>query len=201
MTVLVREVMSSPAITVRETATLKEAVSLLDLHDVSAMPVVDGRDRIVGVLSEADVIRDMVVPDQGTEEGPVQLTTAALGARVADVMSTHPVTVDEGTDLAVATELMTSSAIKSLPVVEHGRVRGVISRRDVIRVLARPDRRIEAEVDELFRQAGLDWMVDVTDGVAVLDGPADEAERDVARALTRTVPGLVDVRFARGGAV
>lgn len=201
MAVLVREVMSSPAITVRETATLKEAVSLLDQHDVSAMPVVDGRDRIVGVLSEADVIRDMVVPDERTEEVAVQLTTAALGARVADVMSTHPVTVEEGTDLAVATELMTSSAIKSLPVVEHGRVTGVISRRDVIRVLARPDRRIEAEVDELFRQAGLDWMVDVTDGVAVLDGPADEAERDVARALTRTVPGLVDIRFARGGAV
>lgn len=201
MAVLVREVMSSPAITVRETATLKEAVSLLDQHDVSAMPVVDGQDRIVGVLSEADVIRDVVVPDERTEEAAVQLTTAALGARVADVMSTHPVTVEEGTDLAMATELMTSSAIKSLPVVEHGRVTGVISRRDVIRVLARPDLRIEAEVDELFRQAGLDWMVDVTDGVAVLDGPVDEADRDVARALTRTVPGLVDIRFARGGAV
>ena len=74
---------------------------------------------------------------QRTEEVAVQLTRSALGAPVADVMSTHPVTVDGGTDLAVATELMTSSAIKSLPVVEHGRVVGVISRRDVIRVLAR----------------------------------------------------------------
>lgn len=193
---LVREVMSSPAVTVRDTATLKQAVSLLELHDVSAMPVVDRRDRLVGVVSEADVIRDMVAPDQRAHEIPVQLTTAPFGALVADVMSTHPVTVEGSTDLAVATELMTSSAIKSLPVVEDGRVVGVVSRRDVIRVLARPDRRIEAEVDELFRQAGLDWLVDVTGGVAVLEGPVDEAERDVARALTRSVAGVVDVRFA-----
>ena len=97
---LVREVMSSPAVTVRDTATLKQAVSLLELHDVSAMPVVDRRDRIVGVVSEADVIRDMVAPDQRAHEIPVQLTTAPFGALVADVMSTHPVTVEGSTDLA-----------------------------------------------------------------------------------------------------
>lgn len=198
---LVREAMTSPAVTVRETATLKQAVSLLELHDISAMPVVDGRDRIVGVVSEADVIRDMVAPDQRSQAIPVRLTTAPFGALVADVMSTHPVVVDGDTDLAVATELMTSTAIKSLPVVEDDTVVGVVSRRDVIRMLARPDRRIEAEVDELFRQAGLDWLVDVTGGVAVLEGPVDEADRDVARALTRSVPGIVEVRFAPGRTV
>lgn len=198
---LVREVMSSPAVTVRETATLKQAVSLLDFHDVSAMPVVDRRDLIVGVVSEADVIREMVAPDRRSQEGPVQLTATTFGALVADVMSTHPVTVEGSTDLAVAAELMTSSAIKSLPVIEHGRVVGVVSRRDIIRVLARPDRRIEAEVDELFRQAGLDWLVDVTGGVAMLDGPVDEAEREVARALTRGVPGVVEIRFTPPQAV
>jgi CBS domain-containing protein len=195
--VLVHEVMTSPAVTVRETATIKQAVSLLERHDVSALPVVDGRDRIVGVVSEADVIRDMVRPDQRAHEIPVRLTAAPFGALVRDVMSTHPVTVEGDTDLAVATELMTSTAIKSLPVVEHGRVLGVVSRRDVIRLLARPDERIEAEVDELFRQAGHDWLVDVADGITVVQGPADEAERDVAAALASSVAGVVDVRFAR----
>ena len=122
---LVREVMSSPAATVRGDASLKEAISLLERHDVSAMPVVDGAGRLVGVVSEADVIRELVVPDQRTHEIPVRLTTAPLARRVADVMTAHPITVAPETDLAVATELMTSSAIKSLPVVDRGRVAGV----------------------------------------------------------------------------
>jgi CBS domain-containing protein len=195
---LVREVMSSPAVTVRGDASLKEAISLLERHDVSAMPVVDGAGRLVGVVSEADVIRELVAPDQRTHEIPVRLTTAPLAQRVADVMTTHPITVDSETDLAVATELMTSSAIKSLPVVDHGRVAGVVSRRDVIRVLARPDLKIEAEVDELFRRAGRDWLVDVADGVVVVDGPSGEAERQLAEAMTRSVPGVVALRFRSG---
>jgi CBS domain-containing protein len=194
--VLVREVMSSPAVTVQDTATVKQAVALLERHDVSAMPVVDRHGRIVGVVSEADVIRDMVAPDDRAHEIPVRLTATPFGVQVRDVMSTHPLTVDGSTDLAVATELMTSSAVKSLPVVEHGRVVGVVSRRDVIRVLARSDETIEAEVDELFRQAGRDWLVEVSDGIAVLDGPVGEGERGVARALARSVPGVVDIRFA-----
>jgi CBS domain-containing protein len=195
---LVREVMSSPAVTVRGDASLKEAISLLERHDVSAMPVVDGAGRLVGVVSEADVIRELVAPDQRTHEIPVRLTTAPLAQRVADVMTTHPITVGSETDLAVATELMTSSAIKSLPVVDHGRVAGVVSRRDVIRVLARPDLKIEAEVDELFRRAGRDWLVDVADGVVVVDGPSGEAERQLAEAMTRSVPGVVALRFRSG---
>lgn len=195
---LVREVMSSPAATVRGDASLKEAISLLERHDVSAMPVVDGAGRLVGVVSEADVIRELVVPDQRAHEIPVQLTTAPLARRVADVMTAHPITVAPETDLAVATELMTSSAIKSLPVVDRGRVAGVVSRRDVIKVLARPDVRIEAEIDDLFRRAGRDWLVDVDDGVVVVDGPSGEAERQLAEAITRSVPGVVALRFRSG---
>lgn len=193
---LVHEVMSSPAVTVHQDATLKDAVALLERHDVSAMPVVDDRGRLVGVVSEADVVRELVPPDQRARAIPVRLSAAGFGLRVADVMSTHPLTVSGDTDLAVATELMTSSAVKSLPVVDHGQVRGVVSRRDVIRVLATPDSRIEAQVDELFRQSGRDWLVEVTDGVAVVAGPEDDAERELAQALARAVPGVVALRFA-----
>jgi hypothetical protein len=72
----------------------------------------------------------------------------------------------------------------------------VISRRDIIRVLSRQDQRIEAEVDELLRQAGQDWLVDVVDGIACVEGPADEKQRELARVLACTVPGVVGVRFA-----
>ena len=193
---LVREVMSKPAVTVSDTATVKAAIALLEQHDISAMPVIDSAGHLTGVVSEADVIREMVVPDQRAHEIPVRLTAAPIHAVVADIMSTQPVTVSGDTDLAVATELMTSTAIKSLPVVDRGRVVGVVSRRDVIRVLARPDEQIEAGIDELFRQTGRDWLVDVEDGVAIVDGPSTGPEQDLATALANTVSGIIGVRFA-----
>lgn len=192
---LVREVMSSPPVTVMSDASLKAAMALLECHDVSAMPVVDTAGRIVGVLSEADVIRELVAPDQRTHEIPVPMVTAPSARLVADVMTTHPVTVAPGTDLAVATELMTSSAIKSLPVVAQGRVVGVVSRRDVIRVLAKPDDLTEGEIDDLFRRVGYDWLVDVRDGVVTVQGPSGGPEQRLAEALARTVPGVVALRF------
>ncbi|WP_297739235.1 CBS domain-containing protein [Nocardioides sp.] len=197
-TMLVLEVMSSPVVTVRTDASLKAAIALLERHDVSAMPVVNMDGQIVGVVSEADVIRELVVPDQRTFESPVPMTAALFAQSVADVMTTHPITVTPETDLAVATELMTSSAIKSLPVVDQGRVVGMVSRRDVIRVLAKPDELIEGEIDDLFRQVGHDWLVDVTDGLVAVDGPTGASEQRLAEALARTVPGVVALRFERG---
>lgn len=193
---LVREVMSKPAVTVNDTATVKSAIALLELHDISAMPVIDSGGHLTGMVTEADVIREMVVPDQRAHEIPIRLTAAPIHAVVADIMSSHPVTVSGETDLAVATELMTSTAIKSLPVLDGDRIVGVVSRRDVIRVLARPDGRIESDIGELFRQTGRKWQVDVTDGVAVVDGPSSEPERDLAAALANAVPGIIGVRFA-----
>lgn len=197
---LVREVMSSPVVTVRSDASLKAAISLLERHDVSAMPVVDTDGQIVGVVSEADVIRELVAPDQRTRETLNPIAAAPFARYVSEVMSTHPLTVAPETDLAVATELMTSSAIKSLPVVDRGRVVGVVSRRDVIRVLAKPDDLIEGEIDDLFRQGGHDWLVDVTDGVVAVEGPTGASEQRLAEALARTVPGVVALRFRDQGA-
>ena len=193
---LVREVMTSPAVTVLQSTTVKDAIELLERYSITAMPVVDTNGRLVGMVSEADVIREMVVPDQRAHELPVRPSGPATGARVADVMSNHPLTVTGDTELATAAELMTSTVVKSLPVVDREEVVGVISRRDIIRLLSREDPRIEAEIDELLRQAGKDWLVDVTDGIAVVDGPADERERELARVLVCTVPGVVGVRFS-----
>ena len=192
---LVGEVMTSPAITVHETATVKQAIELLQTHSIAAMPVIDDHDDIVGVVSEADVIREMVLPDQRAHELPVQLTAPPFHSRVADVMSHHPLTVSSETELAQAAELMTSTVVKSLPVVDRGRVVGVISRRDIILLLSRDDPRIEAEIDELLRQTGKDWLVDVTDGVALVDGPSNERERELAQVLVSSVSGVIGVHF------
>lgn len=193
---LVRDVMTSPAIAVQETATIKDAIVLLARHSIAAMPVLDKAGDVVGVISEADVIREMVVPDQRVRELPVQLTAPPFHSRVADVMSAFALTVSSDTELATAAELITSSAVKSLPVIDRGQLVGVISRRDIIRLLSQSDPRIEAEIDELFRQAGQDWLVEVTDGIAVVEGPTDEGEREMAKVLVCTIPGVIGVHFA-----
>lgn len=192
---LVREVMSTPAVTVSDTATVKAAIALLEQHDISAMPVIDSGGHLTGMVTEADVIREMVVPDQRVHEIPIRLTAAPIHAVVADIMGRDPVTVSGDTDLAVATELMARAAIKSLPVIDGDRIVGVVSRRDVIRVLARPDGQIESDIGDLFQQTGRSWQVHVTDGVAVVDGPWSEPEHDLAAALANAVPGIIGVRF------
>src|SRR5204863_76015 len=79
---------------------------------------------------------------------------------VGEVMNRHAVTVRPDSDLADAVDLLTSIGVKSLPVIDdHGTVVGVISRRDVVRILAKPDSQIEAETDDLFRRIGLEWSV------------------------------------------
>jgi CBS domain-containing protein len=192
---LVREVMSSPAVTVRPSTTVKEATQLLEHHTITAMPVLDGHGALVGVLSEADVIRDAVLPDPRAHELPLHLTGGPRPPRVADVMSHHALTVPADADLAEAADLMISTVVKSLPVTDHGQIVGVISRRDIIRVLARGDELIEAELDDLIRISGEDWLVEIQDGVVTVEGPKSEQERDLARVLARSVPGVVGIQF------
>ena len=192
---LVREVMSSPAVTVRPGASLKEATLLLEQHDITAMPVVDGHGGLIGVLSEADVIQDAVLRDPRAHELPVRLTANPRATSVADVMSHHVLAVPASADLSEAVDLMISTVVKSLPVVEDGRVVGMLSRRDIIRLLARRDEQIEMEIDDLIRMSGEDWMVDVEDGVVTVDGPTTESERELAHVLVATVPGVVAISF------
>jgi CBS domain-containing protein len=195
---LVREVMSSPAVTVRPSTTLKAAAQLLDRHAVTALPVLDGHGALVGVLSEADVIQDAVLPDPRAHELPVHLPDGLRQARVVDVMSHHALTVPADADVTEAADLMISTVVKSLPVTDHGQIVGVISRRDIIRVLARRDELIEAELDELIRVSGEDWVVEIQDGVVTVEGPKSEQEQELAQVLARTVPGVVGIQFKAG---
>jgi len=192
---LVREVMTAPAVTVTPDTRVKEALRTLADRGITAMPVVDASGALIGVVSEIDLIRDAVPPDQRAHEVPVRVGSGPWATRVGEVMSHFPLSVRGDADLTVAVELMAGTAAKSLPVVDHGAVVGVVSRRDVVAVLARSDERIEAEVDELLRSAELACSVEVSDGVAVVAGLADPHEEELARVLATTVRGVVGVRF------
>jgi CBS domain-containing protein len=194
---LVLEVMSIHPVTVREGTPVKEALRLLADHHITVMPVVTESGMVVGVVSEADLIREVLPLDPRAHEIP----PAQRGprARVVDeVMRVRVLAVHPDTDLAEAVELLVSSIAKSVPVVDRdGHLEGVLSRSDVVRLLARPDDEIGREVDRLLRSTGLmGWLVDVSAGTVELIGPDEDAT--TARLLAGTIPGVLEV-IAREG--
>lgn len=138
MTLLhVRDVMTSPVVTVGPEDDLTTVARLLDAHRVTALPVVNDRGHVVGMVTETDVVRDAVPRDPWMRE----LHPSGAGpdaVRVRDVMSVHPVAVLPDVELPVAADLLVNSTLTSLPVVEDGVVVGIVSRHDIVAVLAPP---------------------------------------------------------------
>lgn len=191
---LVRDVMTTPAITVSARATVKEGLRMLDQHHVTALPVVSVDGRLLGIVSEADLLQDAVRHDSRTRMMPELHTPDVPPRNVEDVMSTLSLTVSPSSDLSEAVDLMTTTAVKSLPVVDEGRVVGVVSRSDVVHLLARADDHVQREVDELLRSAGIECEVEVADGHVVLAGPSDPHQRRVAEVIAGAVRGVLSVR-------
>ena len=193
---LVRDVMTTQVVTVRPETHVKAAIELLDTHRITAMPVVDDDDLLVGVVSEADVLRGALLPDRRAHEIPVHVDGRTGPLTVGDVMTREVMSVTADADLAAAASVLVDTHVKSLPVVDHGRVVGVVSRRDVIAVLARRDPSIRADVTDLLRSVDVDCGVEVVDGVVRIDGPLEPHAREIARVLAGTVPGVVGVAFS-----
>jgi CBS-domain-containing membrane protein len=122
---VVRDVMTSPALTVEANDLLTQVVRRLDLHDVTSLPVVDAHGHLVGVVGEADVMRQLARNSTHNDE------------RVRDVMTTAVWTASADEPLIRVAELFGRTSLKSLPVVLHDAVVGVISRRDLVRAAAR----------------------------------------------------------------
>lgn len=195
---LVAEAMSRSVVSVHPETTVKEALRRLDEYGITSMPVVDDAGALVGLVSEADLVLEAVVHDSRASMLHAPGSTRARARTVAQVMNYHPITVDPHTDLADAVELMTSSEVKSLPVVEEHHVVGMISRRDVVHALARDDDDIETEIVELLQAAGTDWLVEVDNGVVDIIGPITDREHRLAEALASTVAGVAAVRVRAG---
>lgn len=191
---LVFEVMTKDPVAVRPDTRVKEALRVLADHRVTALPVVTATGKVCGVVSEADLIRELLPRDPRAHQIP-PTESRDRPSMVEDVMSTHPVTVHPDADLEQAVELLTSTTVKSVPVVDrNGHLEGVLSRSDVVRLLARSDADIERLVDELIRSTGLDgWLVEVEDGAVNLLGPEKSDDAVLVRLLTQTVPGVIDV--------
>lgn len=191
---LAREIMTSPVLTAEPNLPIKDAARLLDRNEVTALPVVDEHQRLVGIVSEADLLRGEIAHDPRGHARPVE-DDQERAAKVADVMTLGVITVNENTDAADIARLMLDTAVKSIPVTHGARVVGIVSRRDLIRVIATRDDLIESEIRQLFSDAGIKgWDVEVTDGEARLTGSGSPDDARVAAVLARTVAGVARVR-------
>lgn len=192
---LIRDLMTTPAVTVTAETPISTALRLLDDRKITAMPVVDKSAVLTGIVSEADLVQDAALLNDRVPSAAVRTTADTPPRRVADVMSYLVATVDADDDLEVAIDLMWSTMVKSVPVLDKGRVVGMISRSDVVHLLAGRDDRICTEVRELLDAERPEWDLEVHDGVVTVTGPAGPHERKLAEVLVGTVRGVVAVRI------
>jgi len=125
-----RDVMTSPVITLRPNAPVHAAAALLCSHGFTSAPVVDPAGALVGIASEADLMRGRIVPD-GWVVPPEPDST------VGEVMTPAPAAMRPEDDLADVVALMLDARTRSIPIVEEGKLVGIVTRRDVLRVVAR----------------------------------------------------------------
>ena len=140
--ILVRDVMTKNVIKIREDADFNEVATLLSEHRISGLPVVDGQDRVMGMITEADVLAMA-----GMKKGHVfkDIITHILGEplsgqkeskRLRDVMTSPAITTGPESDIREIALTLDEKRIKRLPVVdEQGRLIGVISRADIVRAI------------------------------------------------------------------
>jgi CBS domain-containing protein len=193
-----REVMSSPVVTVPPDAPLKDVAATLVEHGINAVPVVDDGDRLVGIVSEADLLTLEATP--GVRHRPGSEARQGPPHTAREVMSHSVYTLTQDTDAAAAARMMLRHNLKSVPVVAGGRVVGMVARRDLLRLIARSDhdiradleRRLKEELDALQRLA-----VDVADGVVTIDAAVGPLARQLLEGLARTVPGVTEVRTSQ----
>jgi CBS domain-containing protein len=196
------ELMSSPATTVDPGAPITEAGRLLLARGITAVCVVDAGGRLVGLVSRSDLLRHRLVRDPRAHLRPVAEDDTEPPHTVAEVMTKDVLALPPSADEADAAQLMLDNRIRSLPVVEDGRVVGIVSVTDLLRAAVRGDERIAADVRERLEETtgrpGA-WQVQVVDGVVSVAGAASPEEAKTLHLLAETVPGVVRVRDAESG--
>lgn len=190
---LVRELYTHDATSVREDTDLDTALDLLARLRISALPVVGADDLVVGILSEADVLRLHLAADPRAHVRPQPSSGASSWPRtVGEVMSAEPVVARQGDDVSRVARVLADTGWKSLPVVDdQRRLVGMVSRSDVIRALSTDDdtirRRVERDLSDLELGA---WEVSVVRAVVTLRGEKSAREARAAADVAATSPGV-----------
>jgi CBS domain-containing protein len=208
MKTTVKDIMTAEVVAVKRGASFKEMAALLRRFRVSALPVVDDDEKVIGVVSEADLLAREVLAGShdrmpGMTAGLVHRREQekAAGLTAGEAM-THPaVTIRPGDSVEQAARLLYTLGLKRLPVIDADwRLVGIVSRTDVLAVFDRPDEEIRKEItDEVILRGSVEdprqFAVTVEAGVVTLAGSPETAAlgHDVVRRI-RHVQGVVAVR-------
>ncbi len=213
------DVMVRHVITVHPDTDVADAIKLLSEHDVSALPVVDSEDHVIGIISEADLIHRVEIGTEKHRPWWLEAVTGASalaedfakshGKKVEELMTTDVVSATEDTPLSEIAALLERKRIKRVPIVRDGKLLGVVSRSNLIQALASiighneetHDRDLDIRHELLAQLEQQPWTdfgsrnVIVSNGVVHLWGlVGSEAERKALLALAEGVPGATQVR-------
>lgn len=214
--ILVADVMAHNVLTLMPGHSVKHAAQMMLDHKVSGVPVIDGDGRLVGILTEGDLLRRVefgLGAPRGDAwaranwaEGNARDFVRSHSWRVGDVMSTPVATVSEQMPLSEVAILLGTRGIKRLPVVRDGKLVGIVSRADLLKSIASAapepiaagDEAMQISAQARLRDAGAMFAfcpeATVEDGVVHLWGSVrSQAERDAARVAVESIPGVTSV--------
>jgi CBS domain-containing protein len=206
----VRDVMTTSVVAVRKDASFKEMAAMLRSRRISAFPVLDDQGRVIGVVSEGDLLVKEAVQADGASLlaalRHLREDAKAGGITAGDLMTGPAVTIGPDAPVEEAARLMYDRRVKRLPVVNTaGRLLGIISRVDVLTVFNRPDEDIRDEVVHrvlpgIALADAKDFTIVVSDGIVTIGGErqSDELGQAVMNAIRR-VQGVVAVRDRLSG--
>lgn len=220
-----KDVMTTTVITVRQEASVEDATALMLEHHVSALPVTDAAGKIVGLISEGDLMRRVRDEDGkrrswwldlfGGAEQPAQDFVKIQSHRVTDVMTREVVSVDEETPVGAIARLLEKNRIKRVPVLRGGEPVGIVSRANLLHALSAvkeealpdisdDDRALRARIAEALAEvpgAAVNLInYTVEGGTVSVWGVADsDFEENAIRVAVENVPGVkgVDIHMGR----
>jgi CBS-domain-containing membrane protein len=205
--VKVKDVMSSTVVAAAEQTGYKELVQLMSESRVSGVPVIDRDGRLVGIVTEADLL----LAEEGEQTSLLHMRLAhpkrlaalareAKGVRASDIMTRQVITACPDDTVHEAAKKLLEAKVKRLPVVDDDtRVVGIVSRSDLLQPYLRTDEEIRAEITEdvILRTMSIDpktIRVEVSDGLVHLHGRVDSrSEKDLVLEFVRRVDGVVGV--------
>ena len=205
----VRDIMTHPVQSVRPETPLKEVARLLIDRRISGLPVVDDGGKVLGVVSEGDLL--MKNQDHGAvhhrplarifgESEETRRVLAKVEARTAgDAMTTPAITIDAGRPVNAAATLMVEHKVNRLPVTEDGRLAGIVTRADVVRTFVRSDEDLAEAIREevLVRALWMDpagFTVEVVDGIATVTGRVRRrSTAAMIEPMIEMLPGIIAV--------
>jgi CBS domain-containing protein len=194
---LVQELMTHPVVTVHPETTISAAGRLLLDRDITAAPVVDDDGAVVGVVSRRDLLVGRELEDPRAHLIPPHGDTPEPPHLVHDVMTHDVVVVTPQDDDAHAADLMLKHGLASLPVIDHGRLTGMLSATDILRSHTHTDAEIARALRQRFFEYGESHplgQVEVEDGVVTISDVESPLTARIAEAVAETTEGVVGVR-------